>query len=88
LVNSIFLGGFTTPQTQLQAGHPYGVIVGNPFNRDASGNLLITSAGSGAGQVTTNASVVSVLGNPNPDWTAGITNTLRYKGVSFSFLFD
>lgn len=88
LVNSIFLGGFTTPQTQLQAGKPYGVIVGNPFNRDANGNLLITSTGAGAGQVTTNASVVSVLGNPNPDWTAGLTNTFRYKGVALSFLFD
>jgi TonB-linked SusC/RagA family outer membrane protein len=88
LVNSIFLGGFTTPQTQLQAGQPYGVIVGNGFNRDDAGNLLITSVGAGAGQPTTNTAVVNVIGNPNPDWTAGITNTLNFKGISLSFLLD
>jgi TonB-linked SusC/RagA family outer membrane protein len=88
LVNAIFLGGFTTPQTQLQSGQPYGVIVGNGFNRDDNGNLLITSVGSGAGQPTTNTSVVKVIGNPNPDWTAGITNTFNFKGFALSFLVD
>ncbi len=29
-----------------------------------------------------------VIGNPNPDWLLGITNTLEYKGASLSFLFD
>lgn len=28
------------------------------------------------------------LGNYNPDWLAGITNTLSYKGVRLSFLLD
>ncbi len=28
------------------------------------------------------------LGNYNPDWQAGIYNTLRYKGLSLGFLFD
>jgi TonB-linked SusC/RagA family outer membrane protein len=88
LVTSIFLGGFTTPQTQLRAGEPYGVIVGNPFNKDANGNLLITSVGAGAGQPTGNTAEVKRIGNPNPDWTGGITNTLNYKGIGFSFLFD
>ena len=88
LVTSIFLGGFVTPQTQLQAGQPYGVIVGNPLNRDANGNLLITSVGAAAGQVTQNGSLVSVIGNPNPDWTGGMTNTFSYKNISLSFLLD
>jgi TonB-linked SusC/RagA family outer membrane protein len=88
LVTSIFLGGFTTPQTQLRAGEPYGVIVGNPFNKDANGNLLITSVGTGAGQVTANTALVQRIGNPNPDWTAGVTNTFNYKGFGLSFLFD
>ena len=29
-----------------------------------------------------------VIGNPNPDWLMGITNTLNYKGLSLSFLLD
>lgn len=28
------------------------------------------------------------LGNYNPDWMAGIYNTLSYKGLNFGFLFD
>lgn len=28
------------------------------------------------------------LGNYNPDWMAGINNTLTFKGLSFGFLFD
>jgi TonB-linked SusC/RagA family outer membrane protein len=88
LVNSIFLGGFTTPQTQLQAGQPYGVIVGNPFFKDANGNILITTTGAGAGQPTADAATSAVVGNPNPDWTGGITNTFNYKAFTFSFLFD
>jgi hypothetical protein len=29
-----------------------------------------------------------VIGNPNPDFLLGINNTLTYKGLSLSFLFD
>ncbi|MCU0352260.1 MAG: SusC/RagA family TonB-linked outer membrane protein [Cytophagales bacterium] len=88
LVNTIFLGGFTTPQTQLRAGQPYGIIVGNPLLRDANGNLLITATGTGAGQANFNTTSIEILGNPNPDWTGGLTNTFAYKGFALSFLID
>jgi len=29
-----------------------------------------------------------VLGNPNPDFLLGITNSIKYKGLSVNFLFD
>jgi len=29
-----------------------------------------------------------LLGNYNPDWLAGVRNTISYKGVNMSFLFD
>ncbi|MBT2557303.1 SusC/RagA family TonB-linked outer membrane protein [Hymenobacter sp. ISL-91] len=29
-----------------------------------------------------------VIGNPNPDWTGGIANTVSYKGISLYFLVD
>lgn len=89
LVTSIGLGGFTTPQTQLVAGQPYGVIAGNPFNRDATtGALLITATGTGAGQPSANTAQNVIIGNPNPDWTGGITNTFNYKNFTLSVLFD
>ena len=34
------------------------------------------------------ASTQGVIGNPNPDWTSGITNTFSYKGVSLSALVE
>ena len=32
--------------------------------------------------------IARVIGNPNPDWLLGINNTLTYKNLSLSFLFD
>jgi hypothetical protein len=29
-----------------------------------------------------------IIGNPNPDWLGGITNTLKYKSIALSFLVD
>jgi hypothetical protein len=29
-----------------------------------------------------------IIGNPNPDWIAGVSNTLKYKTLSLSFLLD
>ncbi|MFB6230894.1 MAG: SusC/RagA family TonB-linked outer membrane protein [Salinibacter sp.] len=34
------------------------------------------------------ASTQGVIGNPNPDWTSGITNTFSYKGLSLSALVE
>jgi hypothetical protein len=58
-----------------------------PYNPD--GALIInddpTSSGYGFPIVDPTQ---RVIGNPNPDWLMGITNTLSYKGLSLSFLFD
>ncbi|MCB0641341.1 MAG: SusC/RagA family TonB-linked outer membrane protein, partial [Phaeodactylibacter sp.] len=32
--------------------------------------------------------IARVIGNPKPDFLMGINNTIRYKGLSLSFLFD
>ncbi|MFM7487269.1 MAG: hypothetical protein ACKO13_10170, partial [Cytophagales bacterium] len=29
-----------------------------------------------------------IIGNPNPDYTASLSTTVRYKGLVFSTLFD
>ena len=61
-----------------------------PYNPD--GALIIDDSG----DPTTNANygyplvdpIQRVIGNPNPDFLMGITNTLTWKGLSFSFLWD
>ncbi|TAE18837.1 MAG: SusC/RagA family TonB-linked outer membrane protein [Bacteroidetes bacterium] len=82
-VTVIGLGGFTTPQTRLEANAPYGVIYGSAFVRHTDGRMLIGTNGLPSLQPT-----IQKIGDPNPDWTAGLTNTLTYKGFSFSFLLD
>ncbi len=62
---------------------PYGVFYGTVWERDANGNLLI-----GANGLPSQAAQTAGVGDPNPDWLAGIRNTFNYKGFEFSFLFD
>jgi len=64
-------------------GQPYGVFYGSTWKRDGSGNLLLDA--SGLPQVS---SAASVVGNPYPKWLMNINNTLTYKGITFSFLWD
>jgi TonB-linked SusC/RagA family outer membrane protein len=54
-------------------GYP-GAAPGDPIIRDIDGNGKITTAD------------VKVLGNAQPNFTAGITNTFSYKGLELSFM--
>ncbi|MBL7853395.1 MAG: SusC/RagA family TonB-linked outer membrane protein [Cyclobacteriaceae bacterium] len=82
-VQNIAIGGFTTAQTRIEAGKEYGVIYANSLTRDAQGRILVNST---TGLPSNGPAILR--GNPNPRWTGGITNTLAYKGISFSFLID
>lgn len=89
-VTQITLGGFTTPSTRLIAGQPYGVIFGSVFQRERvdangrpEGRLLLTSGGRAV-----LASANQIVGDPNPKWTGGITNTFTYKGLTLNTLLD
>ncbi len=68
---------------QARPGESYGNIVGFPFMRNEDGDIVLTNEGKwkpGTEQV--------VLGNIQPDWLGGVTNTFTYKGVALSVLFD
>lgn len=82
-VENIAIGGFTTAQTRIEAGKPYGVIYANRLLRDSQGRIIVNP-----GTGLPSAGNATIAGNPNPDWTAGITNTFSYKGISLSFLID
>jgi len=83
-VQNIAIGGFTTAQTRIEAGKEYGVIYANSLLRDAQGRILVNPT-TGLPSVAPQA---MLRGNPNPRWTAGITNTFSWKGITASFLFD
>jgi len=84
-VQNIFLGGFTTPNIRLVKGDEYGQIYGSAYQRDSkTGKILINDA-TGLPKVT---SGVQKIGNPNPKWLMGLTNTVSYKGITLSVLLD
>lgn len=58
-------------------------INGNVWKRDASGQLLL--ANNGYPQVQ---STYQNIGDRNPDWVGGLTNTFTYKNFSLAFLWD
>jgi TonB-linked SusC/RagA family outer membrane protein len=60
----------------------------DPANGDAL--YFINSEGDDARTTTNSIGEANriVAGNPFPDWTAGLTNTITYKAVSLSFTFQ
>lgn len=76
--------GFEDPGIRVVEGQPLFVIYGTRWLRDANGRALIDPT---SGQPILD-NETGVIGNPNPDWLMGIRNTLTYKGLGFSFLFD
>ena len=83
-VTNIFLGGFVTPNVRLVEGDEYGQIYGNAYQRDSKTGKIIVGA-NGLPLIT---SGVQKIGNPNPKYQIGITNTFNYRTFSFSFLID
>ena len=80
-------------------GYPYGVIVSTANTRvqniDPTG-LYYDATGQYAGQYVVNpingqfapGLANSVISNPQPNYTAGLTNTFSYKGLALSVLVD
>ena len=72
IVNKLIVGG--------SAGDLYG----HPYIRDAQGRLIIDENGLPQSALDT----LILVGNALPDWTAGLTNTLSWKGFSLSVLLE
>ena len=86
-VRRIVVGSYWNVNVTADSGQPYGNLVGYRWQRDAQGHIIVDSAGPNAG-LPKRDPTQRVLGNYNPDWVAGISNTISYKRFSFSFSFD
>jgi hypothetical protein len=82
-VESVFLAGFTDPSSRAILNQPVGILYGSRWARKADGSLLLDSRGF----PQTDPSP-GILGDPNPDWRAGIINTLRYQRLTLNVMFD
>lgn len=83
-VQNISLGPFTTAEGRIQAGLPYGTIFANTLLRTPEGRLVVNANG----LPIADTRGLQQVGNPNPNWTGGITNTISYKGLTLNFLID
>jgi len=83
-VSEITLGGGFGITSVHRAGYEYGLIRGTVASRDDEGNLLINPAN---GELLT-STTPAIIGNPNPDFIVGLTNTFSFKGLSLNAVFD
>ncbi|MEQ9439675.1 MAG: SusC/RagA family TonB-linked outer membrane protein [Cyclobacteriaceae bacterium] len=77
-----FQGGVTI---NAALGEPYGTIRGDDYVRDEdTGQRLIGEDG----QYLTSGTSNEIIGDVNPDWVGGVSNTVKFKNLSLSFLID
>ncbi len=75
--------GLASTSSRAIEGEPFGVIYGTKWMRNSKGDLLIDDEGYPIMDTAT-----GIVGDPNPDWTLGIRNTISYKCFTLSFLVD
>ncbi|MEN8121589.1 MAG: SusC/RagA family TonB-linked outer membrane protein [Bacteroidota bacterium] len=70
------------------AGDMYGYTWNMHTNDDGTESPIMRTSGSYGGTPDLNWDSTYYIGNVNPDWAMGITQTLNYKGLTLSFLID
>ena len=68
----------------VEEGRKYGELYTSSLQRDDNGNIVVDATGKPL-LITDQAKYV---GNFNPDWTGGLSNTFQYKNWSLYFLID
>jgi TonB-linked SusC/RagA family outer membrane protein len=81
-VNSYVMATAQNATIEARVGGRMGDIYGIGFLRNAEGKIIYKDG------VPVFDSKTMKIGNYNPDFIAGIRNSLRYKGISLSVLFD
>ncbi len=79
---SYTFGGSISPI--LKVGEPYGILYGKKYKRDNDGNILVDPKD---GTYIADNTLAKV-GDPNPDFQAGIINNFSYKGISLGVVLD
>ncbi|MEM9885485.1 MAG: SusC/RagA family TonB-linked outer membrane protein [Bacteroidota bacterium] len=79
---------YTLPSSFIQnasliPGQPFGVFLSTDFLKDDSGEYILDANGFPQPGFGT-----EIIGDPNPDWRAGLGTTLRYKNFLLYLLFD
>jgi len=92
-VESIFLGGFVTPQVRANIGSTFPVIYGTQFKKDDQGRVLVDERQTINNVANPNygfpmAGSPGVIGTVSPDFLLGASTALRYKRLTVSATID
>jgi hypothetical protein len=87
-VESIFLGGFVDPQVRLGVGYEMPVIYGVSFLRDDAGHILVDEDPSSLTYGMPLDAPEKVLAKVSPDFIAGASTDVTYKGLTVSAVFE
>jgi TonB-linked SusC/RagA family outer membrane protein len=80
-----FPNSFNSYALEANVGKPFGEIYANDFLRDANGNIVVSG---GLPQLVNNAQKFTDVGNTNPDFLLGWTNSFRFKQFDLAFTVD
>jgi hypothetical protein len=80
---AIPLAGFEFVSSNAIEGKPLGILTGSKYQRDQSGNILIGDDG-----YPLVATEPGIIGDPNPKFTVGITNTISYRNFDLSLVWE
>lgn len=82
-IDKLYLGGFSgNPAIYAVKGERYGSIIGTGYARDEQGKVLTDDDG-----LPTFVDGVN-LGHIEADWTGGVRNSFKYKGIGLDVLID
>ncbi len=82
-VEDVFLEGFVSTSVDAVAGQPFSAIYGTGWQRTENGEVIIGDDGWPLADP-----VKKALGDPNPDWVAGLRNTFTFGDFSLTGLLD
>jgi len=81
----VFPGQFDSYSLEARVGHPFGEIYAADFVRDAAGNIVLSG---GKPTVETDPTKYKDVGNSNPDFVLGWTNTFKVSNFDLAFTID
>lgn len=84
-LETIVLDTYYGVSVEARRGEPYGNMYGRKYVRDSRGNIVVGANGQ---PLNSPKNPVGLLGNYNPDWTAGLRNRFHYGPISAHVLVD
>ena len=82
-LDALVLGGQWNMTLEAREGEPYGSIVGNYWKRSPSGDIVFDN-----GLPVIDPNGTKILGNIAPDWTGGVSTSLKFWDFTFYALVD